>query len=187
MSVSLGELAVRFGCELRGDPDVRIERVATLGNAAPGSLAFLANPRYRAQLAHTRASAVVLSQTAADECRTAMLVSHNPYATYARVASILHPDAPPEPGIHPSAVVAAGARIDPSAQIGAFAAVGSGACIGARALIGPHCVLGADAVVADDARLIARVTLGEGVQIGLRSILHPGAVIGADGFGFAPD
>jgi UDP-3-O-[3-hydroxymyristoyl] glucosamine N-acyltransferase len=187
MSVSLGELAVRFGCELRGDPETRIERVATLGNADPGSLAFLANPRYRTQLAHTRASAVVLNQAAAEECRTAMLVSQNPYATYARIASILHPPVPPDPGVHPSAVVASGARIDPSAQIGAFAAVGPDASVGARSIVGPHCVLGAGVVVADDVRVVARVALGERVQIGARSVLHPGAVIGADGFGFAPE
>ena len=62
MGLSLGELAVRFGCELRGDPDTRIERVATLANADGGSLAFLANPRYRAQLAETHAAAVVLGK-----------------------------------------------------------------------------------------------------------------------------
>ena len=178
---------MRFGCELRGDPDTRIESVATLGNASSGSIAFLANPRYRAQLAHTRASAVVLSHVAAEDCRTAMLVSQNPYATYARIAAILHPPAPSRPGIDPSAVVAADAHIDPSAQIGAFVAVGPGVSIGARSIVGPHCVVGAKVVIADDVRLVARVTLGERVRIGARSVLHPGAVIGADGFGFAPD
>jgi len=178
---------VRFGCELRGDPDTRIERVATLGNASPGSIAFLANPRYRAQLADTRASAVVLSQAAAEECRTAMLVSQNPYATYARIAAILHPLSAAKPGIDPSAAVAADARVDPTAQIGVFAAIGPEVSIGARSVVGPHCVLGAKVVIADDVRLVARVTLGEGVRIGARSVLHPGAVIGADGFGFAPD
>lgn len=33
MSVSIGELAVRFGCELRGDPSLTVERVATLSSA----------------------------------------------------------------------------------------------------------------------------------------------------------
>ena len=55
MAVSLGELAVRFGCELRGDPQTRVERVATLANADAHALAFLANPRYRgAAGAHAR-------------------------------------------------------------------------------------------------------------------------------------
>ena len=74
MSVSLGELAVRFGCELRGDPDTHVERVAPLANADERSIAFLANPRYRAQLAATRAGAVVLNAASADECPTAVLL-----------------------------------------------------------------------------------------------------------------
>ena len=72
MSVSLGELAVRFGCELRGDPDTRIERVATLATADAGSLAFLANPRYRTQLGETRAvrrtSAPTLARSSRWQC-----------------------------------------------------------------------------------------------------------------------
>ncbi len=87
MAVSLGELAVRFGCELRGDPDTLVEHVATLADADERALAFLANPRYRPQLADTRAAAVVLSTASAAECRTAMLLCDNPYATYARIAA----------------------------------------------------------------------------------------------------
>jgi UDP-3-O-[3-hydroxymyristoyl] glucosamine N-acyltransferase len=187
MSLSLGELAVRFGCELRGDPDRHIERVATLANADDRSLAFLANPRYRAQLQQTHAAAVVLGGAEAAQCRTAVLVCENPYATYARIAALLHPPAPPEAGVHPSAIVAPDARIDPSARIEAFAAVGRGVTVGARAYVGPHCVLGAGVVLGEDVRLVARVTLGERVRIGARSVLHPGVVIGADGFGFAPE
>jgi UDP-3-O-[3-hydroxymyristoyl] glucosamine N-acyltransferase len=187
MPLTLGELAVRCGCELRGDPDIRIEHVATLANADAHALAFLANPRYRSQLAHTQAGAVVLNGAAASECRTAMLISDNPYATYARIAALLHPPAAPGAGVHPSAVVDPSARIDPSARVEAFASVGPGVSIGARAFVGPQCVLGAHVVLAEDVRLTARATLGERVQIGARSVLQPGVVIGADGFGFAPD
>ena len=34
---SLGELAVRFGLELQGDPDIRVSHVATLSQATPGA------------------------------------------------------------------------------------------------------------------------------------------------------
>ena len=91
MSVSIGELAVRFGCELRGDPDTRVERVATLASADQRSLAFLANPRYRSQLAATRAAAVVMSARDATGTPAALLLCANPYATYARIAALLHP------------------------------------------------------------------------------------------------
>src|ERR1700732_5273513 len=187
MPVSLGELAVRFGCEVRGDPETLVEHVATLANADERALAFLANPRYRPQLADTRAAAVVLSTASAAECRTAMLLCDNPYATYARIGALLHPALALTAGVHPSAVVAASARIDPSAAVGACAALGHNVSIGARCPVGPHCVLGEDVTLEADVRLVARVTLGGGVRIGTRSVLQPGVVIGADGFGFAPD
>jgi UDP-3-O-[3-hydroxymyristoyl] glucosamine N-acyltransferase len=187
MSLSLGELAVRFGCELRGDPDTHVERVAPLANADERSIAFLANPRYRAQLAATRAGAVVLNAASAAECPTAVLLCDNPYATFARIATILHPLPQLEPGVHPSAVVAASARIDPSAQVGAYAIVGPNVEVGARAFIGPHCCLEEGVQLAADVRLVARVTLCRAVQIGTRAVLQPGVVIGGDGFGFAPE
>jgi UDP-3-O-[3-hydroxymyristoyl] glucosamine N-acyltransferase len=187
MSVTLGELAVRFGCELRGDPHCEIDSVGTLADAHPRAITFLAESRHRGALLHTRAAAVVLEARFAGECPVPTLITSNPRATYARIATLLYPAAPLVPGIHPTAVVAADARVDASAQVGALALIGARAQVGAGALIGPHCVLGSDVVVGQQARLVARVTLCDGVMVGARSILHPGAVIGSDGFGFAPE
>ena len=187
MGVSLGELAVQFGCELRGDPAVRVDRVATLANADAHSLAFLANPRYRQQVATTRAGAVVLDAASAEHCATAALVCENPHATYARIAAVLHPFPAGPPGRHPSAVIASNARIDPSAHIGALSVIGEGAVIGARTFVGPQCVVEEGATVGEDVRLTARVTVCHGVEIGARTVIQPGAVIGGDGFGFAQE
>jgi UDP-3-O-[3-hydroxymyristoyl] glucosamine N-acyltransferase len=41
--------------------------------------------------------------------------------------------------------------------------------------------------IAEDSRLVARVTLCERTRVGKRALLHPGAVIGRSGFGFAKD
>src|SRR5260370_20479923 len=139
MSLSLGELAVRFGCELRGDPDTHVERVAPLANADERSIAFLANPRYRAQLAATRAGAVVLNAASADECPTAVLLCDNPYATFARIATILHPLPQLEPGVHPSALGAAGAPSDPSARGAAYPNGGPSVRVGPRRFSGAPC------------------------------------------------
>jgi UDP-3-O-[3-hydroxymyristoyl] glucosamine N-acyltransferase len=186
-SVSLGELAVRFGCELRGDPDKAVDSVAALGDAHARALSFLANSRYRRQLAHTRAAAVVLESSAAGECPVACLVCENPYATYARIAAWLHPLPAAIPGVHPSAFVAADARVDPTAHVGPFAVIGAGASIGARAFVGPHCIVAAEASLAEDVRLSARVTICERVTLAARVLVQPGAVLGGDGFGFAPE
>jgi len=187
MPLRLAELAVRFGCELQGDPDALVERVAPLQEASPGSLAFLANPRYRRFLAGTRATAVVLDAGSAAGCPVAALVARNPYATYARIAQLLHPAPPVVAGRHPSAVIEDGANVDPSAYVGALTHVAAGATVGARAFVGPGSVVLAGAQVGADTRLVARVTLCEDVQVGERCLLHPGCVIGADGFGQASD
>jgi len=187
MGISLGELAVRFGCELRGDPAVCVDHVDTLAHADSHSLAFVANPHYRQQLAATAAGAVVLDAATAADCATAALVCENPHATYARIAAVLHPNPPAPPGAHPSAVIAPGAHIDPSAHIGALSVIAEGAVVGARAFVGPQCLIEAAAKVGEDARLTARVTLCRRVEIGARATIQPGAVIGGDGFGFAQD
>ncbi|MCU0977294.1 MAG: UDP-3-O-(3-hydroxymyristoyl)glucosamine N-acyltransferase [Steroidobacteraceae bacterium] len=187
MGISLGALAVRFGLELQGDPDAEVATVASLREAGPGSVSFLANPRYRRYLAETRAGAVVLDRAAAAECPVPALIAANPYAAYARIAAELYPVPPVAPGVHPSAVVDPAARVSGDACIGPQAIVEAGAEIGPRALVGPASVVMAGARIGADTRLVARVTVYPGVVIGMRGVLHAGAVIGADGFGFAPD
>ncbi len=185
--MSLGELAVRFGLELVGDPACRVERVATLAQAGPGALSFLANPKYRSQLAATRASAVVVAEGDVARCPVPALVAANPYAAYARIAQLLHPAVAPAAGVHPAAVVAADARVDATAEVGAGAVLESGVEVGPAAVIGPGCVLMRGVRVGAASRLLARVTAYPGTVIGQRCVVQAGAVLGSDGFGFAPD
>jgi len=184
---SLGELAVRFGLGLRGDPGLVVSRVATLSHAEPGALSFLANPRYRKQMESTRATAVLVGPENAEGCPVAALIDPNPYLAYARIADLLHPQTAPEPGIHSSAVVSSRARIAASACVGPLAVIEDDVDIGERVFVGPGCIVQRGARLGADSRLIARVNLYAGVRIGQRCIVHAGAVIGADGFGFAPD
>lgn len=187
MGATLEQLAVRFGCELVGDPQCLVTSVATLESAQPGSLAFLANPRYRKFLKGTRASAVVLAADELEHCATSALVCANPYAAFARIAQYLHPARPARPGIHPSAVVEPGATVADTAEIGPLCYVGAGARVGERARLGPSCVVESEASIGADTFLVGRVYVGEGVSIGSRCILHPGSVVGSDGFGLAPE
>ena len=89
MSITLGDIASRYGCELHGDPDVSVDHVATLQGADVDSLSFLSNPAYRPQLETTRAAAVILGADDLSACPSAALVTANPYAVYARVAAEL--------------------------------------------------------------------------------------------------
>ena len=187
MAVSLGELAIRFGCELRGDPDVLVEHVGTLTGADAHSLSFLANPRYKSQLAQTRAGAVVLDKASASDCPTNALICTNPHAAYARIAAVLHPRSHGPEGIHATAIVADSARVDPTAHVGPLCVIGERVVIGPRTFVGPHCVLEDEVTLDEDVYLAARITLCRSVQIGARTVVQPGAVIGGDGFGFASE
>jgi len=184
---SLGELAVRFGLELRGAPEIRVARIATLAQASSGSLSFLADSRHRRELPATQASAVVLAAEDAPHCPVAVLVTSNPRLGFARIAALMYPDAQAVCGVHPTAVVAAGARIPASATVAALAVIEDQVELGERVQIGPGCILQRGARVGAGSRLVARVNLYPGVEIGERCLLHAGAVIGADGFGFALD
>ena len=186
-SVSLGELAVRFGLTLQGDPNITVHRVATLSQAGAGALAFLANPHYKRQLQSTLASAVIVTPKDAEGCRVAALIDPNPYLAYAKICTFLHPDPPLAVGVHPSAVVSSDASVAPSASIGPLSVVEAGVVIGERVLVGPGCVVQRGARIGADTRLVAQVAVYHEVSIGQRCIFHAGAVIGADGFGFAPD
>ncbi len=184
---TLAELAVRFGCVLQGDPAVRVVRVATLERATPDALAFLANRKHLRHLAGTRAGAVVIDPHLAEACPVPALLSANPYATYARIAAVLHPPPVVAPGVHATAAVHATAQIDPTASVGAHAVVEAGVVVGPGAVIGPGCVLLEGVVIGAGTRCTANVTLCRGVVVGDRCLLHPGVVLGADGFGLAPE
>jgi UDP-3-O-[3-hydroxymyristoyl] glucosamine N-acyltransferase len=187
MGATLGEIAGRFGCELHGDPDVVVERVATLTGAGQDSISFLANPAYRSQLEGTAAGCVILGPGDVESCPTAALVSGNPYIVYAQVAAELHPAANLSPGIDPGATVATGCEIPESSEVAAGAVISDGVVLGERVFIGANTFIGAGSRIGDDSRLMSGVNVYSNVRIGNRCIVHSGAVIGSDGFGFAPD
>src|SRR5882672_5499492 len=134
-TVLLGDIVARLGGELIGNPATRIGRIATLQSARPGDLSFLAHPRYRPQLLMTQASAVILAPSERDATSLARIVCDNPYLYYARAAQFLETQAPPVPGIHPSAVVESGAVVAASATVGPFCRIGAGARLGERVVV----------------------------------------------------
>ncbi len=187
MAMTLGEIAIRYGLELAGDPGQSVDGVAALGAAMPGKLTFCTGAKYRKALKSTRATAVVLPRELSADCPVAALISPRPYASYARIAAGLHPPAAVVAGRAPGAQVEPTARVSDSAWIGPNAVVGAGAVIGERCSIGPNCVIGEGARLGDDCRLHAGAAVCHGVSIGARCELKPGAVVGSEGFGFAAD
>ena len=187
VSYQLSEIAAQLGGRVLGDAGVRISQISTLEKAQPDQISFLTNSKYHAQLANTRAGAVILGEADAEATGLPRIISDNPYAYFARVSAMLNPLPVAKPGIHPGAVIGEGAQVDATASIAATAVIGAGASIGAFSVIGAGCYIGEHAVVGSHARLYPRVVIYHGCVIGDNLIAHSGAVIGADGFGFAMD
>ncbi|MEM8549056.1 MAG: UDP-3-O-(3-hydroxymyristoyl)glucosamine N-acyltransferase [Pseudomonadota bacterium] len=183
--LSVAELALQFGCSVVGDPEAKLDHVATLRGAGAGALSFLANPRYREYLGETGATAVVVSEDHAASAPCTAIVAADPYLTYARMAAALYPLPAAIPGIHPSAVVAPEADVDPEAEVGPHAVIGPGTSIGPFCVVGAGTVVGADCVLGRGTRLAPNVTLMDACRLGERCVVHAGAVIGSDGFGIA--
>jgi len=183
--LTLQELAERLACRLQGDGGAVVERVATLEAAGPGDVSFLANPKYAAHLAATRASAVIVADDApAPPC--AALRTPDPYLAFAAAAALLAPDDRPTPGISPLADVASSATIGAQVHVGAFAVVGAGATLGPRTIVHAHAIVYPGVTIGADCVIHSHVSIRERCRVGDRVIIQNGAVVGSDGYGFAP-
>jgi UDP-3-O-[3-hydroxymyristoyl] glucosamine N-acyltransferase len=162
--------------------------VAPLGQATEEHISFLDNSRYTQQFSESQAGACVARARLIPMAPKGMvlLISENPYATYAKIARLFYPELQPEAKIHPTAVIhptaqiGAGCAIEPYAVIEADVVVGDGSFIGSGAvlrhgvMIGKECKIGAHCHIAY-------------TMMGDRVIIHPSASIGQDGFGFATE
>ena len=193
---SIAELAERYSARLAGSGDQLVSGLAPLTQANQSQLAFLANPLYRNDALVSQAAGLIVSesdfnylQEYSENKNRSYLVTKNPYALFARIAQEFAKSAAPTylPGIHPSAVVEAGALVAPSAHIGPLCHVAKGATIGERSVLVSQVHVGADVSIGADALIYPNVSIYQGCQLGDRNIIHSGTVIGSDGFGFAPD
>jgi UDP-3-O-[3-hydroxymyristoyl] glucosamine N-acyltransferase len=125
--MKLNTLAEALGCRLAGSGEIEITGVATVEQAGPGHITFLANPKYAAKARRTRASAILVAEPLAG-VDVACLVSANPYLDFARALALFYQPPRPAPGIHPLASVAASAVIGENPSIGPFAVAATPSC-----------------------------------------------------------
>ena len=182
---SLADLAARFGLELKGEGSTLIQGVCSLDPGKPGCIGFLSNPKFRPQLAGTRAAAVIVSPRDSASLTTPGLVAKDPYLAYARLAVLFDPDREFAAGIQAGAQVSPQARLAAGVHVGYNAVVEAGAELGEGVYVGPGSIVARDAVIGAGTRLVAQVHIGARVRIGSRCTLQPGAVVGSRGFGNA--
>ena len=193
-SPTIGDVAALTGAKAPEGSELsaQITGVAPIDTARRGDLAFLDNPKYAEALAHTQASACLVSPKYADRVppNTIALVIADPYRAFAKALAHLYPEAMRPGSIFGSSGVSPGAYVHPEARLEPGVLVDPGAVIGPRAAIGAGTVIGAHSVIGPDVRIGRNCSIGAqaSIQVALigdRVILHPGVRVGQDGFGFA--
>src|SRR5262250_2091292 len=126
--------AIASALEVRlenGSSDTEIRGLNGVEQAGPGELTFVSNPKYAAAARTTRAAAVIVGEDF-PAVPAAMLRSKDPYLSFARALELFHPPTRYAPGVHPTAVVHASARIGANAHIGPYVVIDEGVKIGAN-------------------------------------------------------
>jgi UDP-3-O-[3-hydroxymyristoyl] glucosamine N-acyltransferase len=186
--MTLTEIAALVGASFpAGTPELKVPvtRGASLELAGPGDIVFFEHPKYLKALRATKAEVALVPPDFAEELPITLLRVEKPSAAFTKILQQLAP-APMvvQPGIHPSAVVAADAVVDPSATVHPYAVIESGAKVGPRTSIGAQAFIGYGSVVGADCVIHSGVKVREHSLIGDRVTIHCNAVIGSDGFGF---
>jgi UDP-3-O-[3-hydroxymyristoyl] glucosamine N-acyltransferase len=185
--MKLAQIASSLGARLEnGSPDIEITGVAGIEDAGPGQITFVANPKYGAAARTTKAAAVIVNEDF-PPISTALLRSQNPYLAFAKAIRLFYQ--PPEyaPGVHPTAVVHASAKVGANAHIGPYVVIDENVEIGANAVLLAHVVIYREVKIGDNLFAHAHCIIRENCRIGNNVLLQNGVVIGADGFGFAKD
>ncbi len=184
--IKLKEIAQLFGGELIGNGEIPIRGIASIETAEHGQIAFLANPRYKALLKKTRASAVIVP-LGIKQAKVAIICTPKPYLAYAKVARLFYKWPYTFEGISEDAYIGKGVSLGkkitiyPSAYIDDNAQIGDEVIIFPGVYIGPRVKVGAKTLVYPNVTILADCKIGRGV------VIHSGVVIGSDGFGYSKD
>ncbi|HKT50736.1 MAG TPA: UDP-3-O-(3-hydroxymyristoyl)glucosamine N-acyltransferase [Candidatus Angelobacter sp.] len=185
--MKLKELAAKIGAGLEpAESDFEVTGVAPIESAAPGTVTFIANPKYAPAARTTQASAIIVDEKF-PEVGKALLRTRNPHFAYARAAELFHRPPQYAAGIHPTAVVDASARIGANASIGPYVVIERDVTIGESCTLLSHVVIYRGVTIGNNFFAHAHVSVREHSEIGNNVLLHNGVVIGSDGFGFAKD
>lgn len=174
--------------EVKGNPEAKVSNVSPIEDGKPGTLAFLANPKYEPHIYTTEASVVLVSKDfkAEKDINTTLVVVDDAYKAFATLLEMYQSSIPQKQGVDSKASVESTATIGEDCYIGDFAYIGANAKVGNNVKIYPQVYIGDNVTVKDNSILYPGVKIYQGCVIGASCILHSGCVIGSDGFGFAP-
>lgn len=175
--------------EIVGDKNATVSTMAKIEQGEPGSIAFLANPKYEQYIYSTKASIVIVNKSfePKDKVETTLIKVEDAYACFAKLLELYVANLPQRVGVSDKASIAEGVSLGEDCYLGEFAVIDNGVKIGDNCKIYPHVYVGEGVVLGNNVTLNAGVKIYKDCKVGDNVIIHAGSVIGADGFGFAPN
>ena len=186
MAFTTAEIAKHIEGEVLGDASAVLKGFAPADSAQPGDLTFAENEDFFDRAENSAATAIIADQRFTSTKKILIRVP-NARVAFAKALALFFPERTFTAGIHPTAVVATGAKIDPTAHIGPHCVIGERVSLGARTVLQGGNFIGDDSKLGDDVNLFPNVTIYPRTEIGRRVRIHASTVIGSDGFGYVLD
>ena len=188
MEFSAQQIAHFLQGSIEGDPMVKVHDFSKIEEGKPGTLSFLANPKYEHYIYETNASVVLVNNDFKPEhpLRTTIIRVPNAYASLATLLTLVQQSKKRKQGVDSTAWISPSATIGEDCYIGHLAYIGDGVKIGKGTQIYPQAYIGDNVTIGENSIVYPHATIYEECSVGNNCIIHAGAVIGSDGFGFAP-
>jgi len=183
-TVPVGEIVDFVDGQYAGDRGRQISTVAPLAEASDDQLSFLSNRKYAAQLAKTKAGAILVPKNLEGEDERWIRVD-DPYFAIARIMTRWFSARPRPKTVSPLASISPSARLGTNVAVGPFTTIGDNVVVGNNVTIFQGVSIEAGTTLGDDSIVYPNVVIYDGTRIGHRCVIHAGVVIGSDGYGFA--
>ncbi|SBV95620.1 UDP-3-O-acylglucosamine N-acyltransferase [uncultured Dysgonomonas sp.] len=189
ISFTAEQIATVLNGTIEGDSSVVVNNFSRIEDGKPGTLTFLANPKYTHYIYSTDASIVLVNNDfVADQPVKATLIRcFNAYAALAILLDMVEKTKPQKTGIEAMSYIASNVKYGENIYVGAFAYIAENVKIGNNTKIYPQVYIGENVTIGDNTIIYPGAKVYQGCTIGNNCIIHAGAVIGSDGFGFAPE
>lgn len=188
MELSAQQIADFLGGTVDGNPEVKVSNFSKIEEGQPGTLTFLANPKYEHYIYNTEASIVLVNNdfSPAEQVTATLVKVENAYSALAMLLNLVEQSKPKKTGVSSTAFIAASATLGDDCFVGNFAYIGENVRLGKNCLIYPNTYIGDNVTIGDNCILYPHTTIYNGCKIGNNCILHAGSVIGSDGSGLLP-
>lgn len=189
MEFSAQQIASFLGGTVEGNPEIKVSNFSKIEEGKPGTLTFLANPKYEHHIYNTEASIVLVNNDfiPSEPLQVTIVKVANAYTGLAMLLNMVEQSKKKKAGIDSTAFMAASAQIGDDCYIGNFAYIGEHVKMGRNCLIYPYTYIGDNVTIGDNCVFYPHVTIYDDCIIGSNCMIHAGSVVGSDGFGFAPE